>query len=141
MILRWYFYERSTLITNGYHCWQVPSFELLLSKLEPNPFISLQVTESESNQPPNFLQRWKKVNFVCWLKTTFCMEKFYQKPKPSSINIIRTLISRREWFRSGLPDSVVVVRAQKPHQLQHSVRKHNNRLGKLWLVLFGTHME
>ena len=44
--------------------------------------ISLRITVSESNQPPIFLQRWKKVNFVYWLNTTFCMEKPYPEPRP-----------------------------------------------------------
>ena len=70
LILTWYFYARSPPVTNGYYCWHVLSFKPLLSKFEPNPLISLQVTVSESNQPANFLQRWKKVNFVCWLNTT-----------------------------------------------------------------------
>ena len=35
-----------------------------MSKFELNPFISLQVTVSKSNQLPNFLQKWEKVNFV-----------------------------------------------------------------------------
>ena len=115
LILTLYFYEKSPLITSGYHCWQVPSFKHLLSKFKPNPFISLRVTMSESYQPPNFLQRWKKVNFVCWLNTTFCVEKPYQKPRQSSINIIRTLLRRMEWFRSGLLNFVRVVLAQKPY--------------------------
>ena len=64
LILTWYFNERSQLITNGYHCWQDPSFKPLLSKFEPNSFISLQVAVSERHQLPNILQRRKKVNFV-----------------------------------------------------------------------------
>ena len=36
-----------------------------LLKFKPNSFISLQVTVSESNQPLNFLEKWKKVNFMC----------------------------------------------------------------------------
>ena len=102
LILTWNFYERSPLIRNGYHCWQVSSFKPPLPKFELNPFISLQVTVSENNQPPNFLQRWKKVNFMFWFKTTFCVEKPYEKPRLSSINIIRTLLRRMKWFRSGL---------------------------------------
>ena len=78
----------------------------------------LQVTVSESNQPPKFLQIWKKVNFMCSFNTTYCVGKPYQKRKPSSINIIQTLLLRMEWFRSGLPNSVVVVRAQKSYQVQ-----------------------
>ena len=101
LILTWYFYERSPLITNSNHCWQVPYFKHLLSKFEPNPFISLQVTVSESNQLPNSLQRWKKINFLCLLNTTFSVEKAYQKSRPSSINIIQTLLRRMESFRSG----------------------------------------
>ena len=97
-MLTWYFNERSTLITNGYHCWLVPSFKPFLSKFESNPSISLQVTVFKSNKPLNFSQRWKKVNFVCWLNNTFCEEKPHQKPRPSSINIIRTLLRRKEWF-------------------------------------------
>ena len=116
-MLTWYFYERLPLITNSNHCWQVPSFKPRFSKFEPNPFISLQVTVSKSNQPPNFLHRWKKLNFVCRLSTSFWTEKPYQKPWPSSINIIRTLLDRMERFRSGLPQSDVVVRAQKPYQV------------------------
>ena len=81
MLLTWYFYERSTLITNRYNCWQVPSFKPLLSQFEPNPLISLQVIVSESNQPPNFLERWKKVNFVWRLNTTFCVEKTLSETK------------------------------------------------------------
>ena len=103
---------------NGYQYWQVPSIKLLLSKFESNPFISLQVTMPESNQLPNFLQRWKKVNFLSWLNTTFCLEKPYQKPRPSSINIIWTQLRRIKWFRSCLPNFVVVVWAQKPYQIQ-----------------------
>ena len=118
LILTWYFYERSPLITNGYYCWQARSFKPLLSKFKSNPFISLQVTVSESNQPPNSLQRWKKVTFVCWLYTTFCVKIPYQKPRPSSINIILTLLHRMEWFKSGLSNFVVVVPAQKPYQVQ-----------------------
>ena len=64
--------------------WQVSSFIPLLSKFEPHPFISLQVTMSESNQPPNFLQRCKKLNFFCGLNTTFCVEEPYQKPESES---------------------------------------------------------
>ena len=44
LILTWYFYERSPLITNGYHCCPIPSVRPLPSKFEPNLFISLQVT-------------------------------------------------------------------------------------------------
>ena len=121
LILPWYLYERSSLITNGYHCWQVPSSKSLLLKFESNRFISLHVRVSESNQPTNFLQRWKKVNFVCWLNSTFCVEKTYQKPRPSSINIIRTLLRRMEWFRSGLPNFVVAVWAQKPYQVPNKI--------------------
>ena len=80
--------------------------------------MSLQVTVPESNQPPNFLWKWEKGNFVCWLNTTFCVGKPFRKPRPSSINIIRTLLHRMEQFRSGLPNFVVVVRAQKPYQVQ-----------------------
>ena len=116
--MTWYFYERLALIKNGYHCWQVPSFKPLLLKFEPNPFISLQVTVSESNQPPIFLQRWKKLNFVFWLNTTFCVGKPYKKPRPSSLNIIWTLLHRMRWFKSGLPNVVVVVRVRKPYQVQ-----------------------
>ena len=72
---------------NGYHCWQVPPFKPLLSKFEPNTFISIQVTVSESNHPPNFSQRWKKVNFVWWLSSTFCVEKPDQKPRLRSIGL------------------------------------------------------
>ena len=115
LILMWYFYERSPLLTIGYHYWQVPSFKPLLAIFQPKPFISLQVTVSEGNQPPDFLLRWKKVNFVRWLNTTFYMEKLYQKPRLRSINIIRTLVRHMEWIRSGLPNSVVIVRAQKPY--------------------------
>ena len=61
---------------------------------------------------------WIWVNFVCWLNTTFCEKKPYLKPRPSSINIIRTLLRRMEWFRSCLPNFVVVIRAQKPDQIQ-----------------------
>ena len=46
---------------------------------------SLPVTLSESNLPPNILQRWNKVNFACWLNTTFCVEKAYQEPRLNSI--------------------------------------------------------
>ena len=48
LILTWYLYKRSPLITKGYHYWQVSSFKPLLWKFEPNPFISLQVTVSET---------------------------------------------------------------------------------------------
>ena len=56
--------------------------------------------------------------FGVLIKHYFCVEKPYQKPRPSSINIIRTLLRRMEWLISGLPNFVVVVRAQKPYQLQ-----------------------
>ena len=46
------------------------------------------------------------------------MENPYQKRRPSSINIIRTQLRRMEWFRSGLPNFVMIVRAQKPYQVQ-----------------------
>ena len=118
LILTWYFYERSPLIRKCYHCWQVPYFTRLLSKFETNLFMCLQVIVSESNQPPNFLQTRKKVNFVCWLNTTFCVEKPYQKPRLNSINIIRTLLRRIEWFRSGLPNFAVLVPAQKSYLVQ-----------------------
>ena len=52
------------------------------------------------------------------LAITFCVEKPYQKPRPSSINIIRTLLRRMQWFRSGLLNFVLVVRAQKPYQVE-----------------------
>ena len=65
-------------------------------KFESNSLISLQNTVSESNQPPNFMHRWKKVIFVCWLNTAFCVEQPYQKPRWSSINIIRTLLRHME---------------------------------------------
>ena len=117
-MLTWYFYERSPLITNGYNCWQVPSFKPLLSNFETNPFISLQITVPESNQPSDFLQKWKKVNFVCWLNTIFCLERPYQKPRPSSISMIRTLLRCMEWFIRGLLNVVVFVWAQKSYQVQ-----------------------
>ena len=41
------------------------------------------------------------------------MGKPYQKTKLSSLDIIRTLLHRIEWFRNGLPNFVVVVQAQK----------------------------
>ena len=120
MIFTWYFYDRSPLLTNGYHCWQIPSFEPL-SKFEPNPFISLQVTVSESNQPPNFLQRWKKVNFVCWLNTTFCVEKPYQKPTPSSMNnsapsygIVQNWFTK---FRCGLTSTETIPSPGRPNEI------------------------
>ena len=84
MIFLW----RSLLITNGYHCWQVPSLKPLLSKYELHPSISLQVTVFESNQPPNCLQEWKKVNFVCWLW--------------SLININRSLLRHMHGKGNGL---------------------------------------
>ena len=106
LILMWYFYEKSPLITNDYRCSQVPSFKLLLSKFKPNPFIGLQVTVSESNQPSNFLQRCKEVDFVCWLNTTFCVKKSYQKPRPSSINIIRSLLRGMKWNEITTPEII-----------------------------------
>ena len=137
LIVMWYFYGRSPTVTNGYHCWQVPFFKLLLSKLEPNPFISLQVTVCESNQPPNLLQTWKKMNFVCWSNTTFYVSKLYHKPRPSSINIIQTLLCRMEWFRNGLPNFVVVVRAQKPYQVQVvQMRSLHQKLSIKFMILF-----
>ena len=96
----------------------------------------------------------EKVNFVCWLNTTFYVGKPHQKPRPSLINIIWTLLRRMEWFRSGVPNFVLVVRAQKPYQVQvvqirslHQkwsiksmilfwMTRKWNRLGKLWLVFF-----
>ena len=96
-------------------------------KLEPNPLIGFQVTVSKSNQPPNFSQGWKKVNFMCWLNTTFCVEGPYQKPRPNVINIIRTLLHCMEWFKSGLPNFVVVVRAQKPYLVQVDQTKSHIR--------------
>ena len=92
----------------------------LLSKFELNQFLSLQVTVPESNQPPHFLQRWKKVNFMCWLNTTFCVEKPYYKPRPSLINIIGTLLRRMEWFRNGLPNFAAIVHNRpKTHWCDH----------------------
>ena len=36
------------------------------------------------------------------------MTKSYQKPRPSLINIVRTLLRRMEWFRSGLPNFIYI---------------------------------
>ena len=69
MILTWYFYERSPLITNGYQCWKVASFKPLPSKFEPNPFIILHVTVSESNQTPNYLP-------IFYWSILFCIIEF-----------------------------------------------------------------
>ena len=62
---------------------------------------------SQNNQPPNFLQRWKKVDFVCWLNITFCVKKTLSETNLSSINIIRTWLRRMEWLRTVLPNFFV----------------------------------
>ena len=78
---------------------------------------------SESNQPPNFLQRWKKVNFVCWLNTTFCVEKPYQKPRPSSININHSAPSYgmiQKWFtefRCGRSSTETILSLGRPNEI------------------------
>ena len=115
LILTWYFYERSPLMTNGYHCWQISSFKPLLSKFELNSFISYSVWKQLMS---DFFAKIEKSDFVCLLNTIFCVEKPYQKPALSSINIIWTLLCRMGWFRSGLPNFFVVLRAQKPYQVQ-----------------------
>ena len=38
------------------------------------------------------------------------------KPRSNSTNIIRTLLRRMEWFRSSLPNFVVIIRGQKPYR-------------------------
>ena len=78
-------------------------------------------TVFKSNQTPYLLQRWKKVNFICWLNTTFYVKKAYQKLRPSWMNIIRTLLRRMKWFKIGLSNFGVVVRTQKPYQVQVSI--------------------
>ena len=81
LILTWYFYEGSQLITNCYHYWQVLFFKSLLSKFERYPFINLQDTVSESNQSPNFLQRWKKGEFHVLIEHYFLRRKTLSETK------------------------------------------------------------
>ena len=65
-----------------------------------------------------FFAKMEKTEFRVLIKHYFSRGKPYQKPRLSSINIIRTLFRRMEWFRSGLPNFVAVVRAQKQYQVQ-----------------------
>ena len=74
--------------------------------------------ESTSFRRKKSIFKESNQNQTSLLNATFCVEKPYQKHRPSSMFIIRTLLHRMEWFRSGLPNFVVVVRAQKPYQVQ-----------------------
>ena len=47
------------------------------------------------------------------------MEKPYQKPRTSSINIIRTLLRRMEWFINGLSNFVVKPGESAPKRLKY----------------------
>ena len=60
----------------------------------------------------------EKSEFRVLIKHYLLHGKPYQKPRPSLINIIRTLFHRVEWFRNDLPNFVVVVRAQRPYQVR-----------------------
>ena len=52
LILTWYFYDMSSLITNDYHCWQFPAFKPLLSKFEQNSFIASLCDHGWNMDPP-----------------------------------------------------------------------------------------
>ena len=58
-----------------------------------------------------------KKSELCVLIKQYFLRRKTLSAKPSSINIIRTLLRRMEWFKIGLPNFLVVVRAQKPYQV------------------------
>ena len=78
------------------------------------------------------------MNSVCLLNTTFCVEKPYQKTRPTSINIIKTLLRHMEWLRSGLPNFVVVVWPNRAlgecgaNIMTHKLSKNWRSTKRLW---------
>ena len=115
MILRWYFYERSTLIKNGYHCWQVPSFKPLLSQFEPNQFNISQVAVSGRSEKSEFrvLTKHYLLRGKTLLKTKAKLDKYYSDSAPSyRIN--------QKWlteFRCGFTSTETIPSPGRPNEI------------------------
>ena len=116
----------------------------LTSSILQIPFVKIwsksihQITSYSVWKKPTseFFAKMEKSEFRV-LIINFLLIKPYQKARPSSINIIRTLLRRMEWFRSGLPNFVVVVRAQKPYQVQVvQMRSLHNKWSIKSMILF-----
>ena len=82
----------------------------------PNPFISLQVTVSESNQPPKFLQRMEESEFRVLIKHYFLRGKTLPETKAKLDKYYSDFAPSYEMFQKWLSNFVVFVRVQKPFQ-------------------------
>ena len=98
LILTWYFYERSPLITNSYHCWQIPSFKPFLQNLSQIHSLLYKLQRLKATNLRIFRKNGKKwiksfcVDLWRWMKHAFTtILRKHVKVQNSGLNLVKVL--------------------------------------------------